>query len=201
MGKRDARVDAYIEKAEDFARPILVHLRKLVHAACPDVEETIKWTFPNFLFKGILCSMAGFKRHCTFGFWHPVMRRELIKGGPTRGMGQFGRITSMEDLPPDGVTTKYIREAMKLADVGVKVSRKRPMKREPLKIPAILTRALKANPKSLANFKAMSFSHQKEYVQWISEAKQEETRERRVRKAVAMISQGKSQNWKYETKR
>ena len=114
-------MDACIEKAEDFARPILVHLRKLVHEVCPEAEETIKWTFPNFLYKGILCSMAGFKHHCTFGFWHPTMRRELIKGGPTRGMGQFGRITSLRELPSDAVIKKFIREAMGLADAGVKV--------------------------------------------------------------------------------
>jgi uncharacterized protein YdeI (YjbR/CyaY-like superfamily) len=201
MGKRDTRVDAHIAKSADFARPILEHLRELVHETCPEVQETIKWTFPNFLYKGILCSMAGFKAHCTFGFWHPMMRRVLVKGGPTRGMGQFGRITAMEDLPADGVIKKYIREAMKLNESGVKVARKKPVKREPLKIPAILMRALKENPKVLASFKALSYSHQKEYVQWITEAKQKETRERRLQKALQMIAQGKSQNRKYQTKR
>jgi uncharacterized protein YdeI (YjbR/CyaY-like superfamily) len=201
MASRDQRVDAYIGKSAEFARPILEHLRELVHESCPEVQETIKWTFPNFLYKGILCSMAGFKRHCTFGFWHPMMRRVLVKGGPTRGMGQFGRIVAMGDLPADGVIKKYIREAMKLNESGVKVARKKPKKREPLKIPAILLRALKGNPKALANFTEMSYSHRKEYVQWITEAKQEETRVRRLQKALQLIAQGKSEYWKYQTKR
>src|SRR5258707_15517836 len=119
MGTRDARVDAYIEKSADFAKPILTHLRELVHSACPDVEETMKWSFPHFQYKGLLCSMAAFKEHCAFGFW----KGSLIVGkggGEANAMGQFGRIAGLSDLPSRKVLTGYIKEAMKLNDDGVK---------------------------------------------------------------------------------
>src|SRR5215471_1274894 len=125
MAKLDPRVDACIAKSADFAKPILTHIRKLVHKACPEVEETIKWRFPTFMYKGMLCGMAAFKNHCTFGFW----KHELIivnNGRPVEsagGMGQFGRITTLADLPKDELLLRYIKKAMRLNEDGIKVKR------------------------------------------------------------------------------
>src|SRR6266568_1237628 len=153
MAKKDPRVDACIERAADFAKPVMKHLRKLVHAACPEVEETIKWQFPTFMHKGMLCGMAAFKNHCTFGFWkHELIfgKEKLVANGDERGMGQFGRITSLSDLPKDEVLLGYIKEAIRLNDEGIKVpSRAKPKKKAPLVIPAYFMNELKKNKKAL----------------------------------------------------
>ena len=134
MGKTDPRVDQYIAKSADFAKPILMHLRKVVHAACPDVEETMKWSAPHFDYKGMMCGMSAFKSHCAFGFW----KSSLVLDGPGSrdAMGQFGRITSVRDLPSDRVLTGYIKKAAKLNDAGVKVARKPAPPKKPLSVPA-----------------------------------------------------------------
>jgi hypothetical protein len=124
MGTKDPRIDAYIARSAAFARPILNHIRKLVHATCPEVEETMKWSFPHFLYKGMLCSMASFKQHCTFGFWKGALIFANKPNPGTNGeeaMGQFGRITALSDLPKDAVLTRYINAAVKLNEVGVKL--------------------------------------------------------------------------------
>src|SRR5439155_17402852 len=144
MAKTDPRVDAYIEKSAEFARPILTHIRRVVHAACPDVEETMKWSFPHFMYKGMLCSMASFKQHCAFGFWKGSL---VLNGNQTRdAMGHLGRITTLRDLPSKKALTGYIREAAALNDQGVKVARQ-PMRAtpRPLKVPTDLAGALKKN--------------------------------------------------------
>src|SRR5215218_2360106 len=97
MGSRDPRVDAYIVKAAPFARPILMRIRK----GCPSVEETMKWSFPHFDYKGMLCGMAAFKQHCTFGFWKASLLEGSIGSRAKDAMGQFGRITSVDDLPAE----------------------------------------------------------------------------------------------------
>jgi len=200
MGKKDPRVDACIAKSADFAKPILKHIRKLVHGACPEVEETIKWQFPTFMYKGMLCGMAAFKNHCTFGFW----KHELIfgkNGGEARekegGMGQFGKITSVADLPKDKVMIGYVKEGMRLNDEGVKIPRTRPKKRKPLVVPDYFLTALHKNKKALATFDGFSNSHKKEYVEWITEAKSDETRKRRLETAIQWMTEGKARNWKY----
>jgi len=196
MGTRDPRIDAYIDKSADFAQPILRHLREVVHSACPDVEETWKWSFPHFDYKGIMCNMAAFKSHCTFGFWNA----EEVVGGDAKdgGMGQFGRITSMEDLPPKKVLVGYVRKAMALKDAGVTPKRAaRPKKAAPVEIPDDLAAALAQNAKAATTFQGFSPSHRREYVEWITEAKREETRARRVAQAVAWLAEGKPRNWKY----
>jgi uncharacterized protein YdeI (YjbR/CyaY-like superfamily) len=201
MPNQDPRVDAYIAKSADFAKPILRHLRELVHAACPEVEETMKWSFPNFMHKGIMCSMAAFKQHCSFGFWKSELVLGQGRGGANTdasGMGQFGRITSRSDLPKDAVMIRYLKEAKRLNEAGTKKpGRPRPKKREPLVIPGYFQAALKKNSKALAAFEEFSYSHQREYVEWITEAKTEETRQRRLGTAVEWLSQGKPRNWKY----
>ena len=196
MPKRDVRVDGYIAKSAEFAQPILNHIRKLVLEAYPEAEETLKWSFPNFLYKGMLCSMAAFKNHCSFGFW----KRRLIfdkKSSAGKGMGQFGRITSISDLPPKNVLLGYIKEAVRLNEEGVKVPKARPKRKKPLAIPDHFMAALKKNKKALATFESFSYTHKKEYVDWIREAKREETRDQRLVSAVKWMAEGKSRHWRY----
>src|SRR6267154_1889525 len=197
MGIRNPAIEAYIDKASDFAKPILKHLRKVVHAGCPKVEETLKWRFPHFMYKGMFCGMAAFKEHCTFGFWKGAL---IVKNGDDDGMGQFGKIRSLSDLPDEKTLLKYVREAVRLNDEGVKAPRQIKSKvKKPLVIPDHLTALLKRNAKARAAFENFSYSHKKEYVEWITEAKQEETRERRLVTALEWMSEGKTRNWKYES--
>jgi len=195
MGSRDRRVDAYIAKSGDFAKPILKHLREIVHEACPEAEETMKWSFPHFDYKGMLCAMAAFKQHCTFGFWKGSLIVDR-NGESLAAMGQFGRITAISDLPSKRVLGGYVRAAAKLNDEDIKVVRK-PKLKKPLAVPANLREALKKNRKALGTFEDFSPSQKREYVEWITESKREETRERRLKQAVEWMSQGKTRNWKY----
>src|SRR3954462_4061886 len=166
MVTTDPRVDAYIRNAAPFARPILAHIRKSVHAGCPDVEETMKWSFPHFVYKGMLCSMASFKAHCTFGFW----KGSLLEVPPNgTSMSQFGRITSLDELPRSKELTRLVRQAAALNDDGVKVPTPEPAPpNRPLKTPAALQKALRANAAALAAFKGFSPSHKRDYIEWIT---------------------------------
>lgn len=204
MGTRSPQVDRYIANAAEFAQPILHHIREVVHAACPDVVEELKWSFPNFSYKGLLCSMSAFKAHCGFGFWKG---RLVIPDMAAEGMGQLGKITSIKDLPSKKVLTGYIKLAMKLNDEGVPAphvaaqrAKARKTAAKPIVIPPELAAALKKNKKASAAFDAMSPSHRREYATWIAEAKKDETRQRRLAQAMEQIAEGKSQNWKYEKK-
>jgi uncharacterized protein YdeI (YjbR/CyaY-like superfamily) len=196
MGNKDPRIDAYIEKSADFARPILTHLRKVVHAACPEVEETMKWSFPHFDYKGeMMCSMASFKAHCAFGFW----KGSLVLGDKATdgAMGHLGRLTSLDDLPSDKTLTSYVRKAVRLNDEGVKVARAPRRRRAELDIPEDLTKALRKNKKALTTFEAFPPSHKRAYIEWIVEARGADTRKRRLQSAVEWIAEGKPRNWKY----
>jgi uncharacterized protein YdeI (YjbR/CyaY-like superfamily) len=198
MPRKDPRIDAYIQKAAPFAQPILKHVRKVVHAACPDVEETIKWGLPHFDYKGeMMCAMAAFKAHCTFGFW----KGTLVSGrahGEGGAMGQFGRITSQKDLPSDSTIARYVKTAMKLNDEGVtSPSRVRSKAPRPVVVPADLKAALAKNNKAAATFTGFSPSHKREYVEWITEAKTDATRERRLAQALEWMAEGKPRMWKY----
>jgi len=201
MSALDPRVDAYIEKSADFAKPILNHIRVLVHSACPDVEETMKWSFPHFMYKGILGCMASFKQHCAFGFWKGALVFESVPGFKKhegKAMGQLGRITTIADLPERKIFIRCVIEAVRLNETGVKVPAKpKPAKKE-LVVPADLAASLKASKKALATFKNFSYSHRKEYVQWITAAKTEETRLKRLKTAIEWMEKGKSRHWKYE---
>ena len=197
MGKRDPRVDDYIANAAPFARPVLEHLRTLVHKNCPQVEEGIKWGMPAFLHHGMLANMAAFKQHCTFGFW----KHKLVVGedryAEDASMGQFGRVTKLGDLPPAKEIATYIKKAAALNESGVKVGRLK-AKRPPPTLPDDLKAALATKRKALANFDAFTPGNQREYVDWITEAKRAETRSKRVAQAVEWIGEGKTRNWKYE---
>jgi uncharacterized protein YdeI (YjbR/CyaY-like superfamily) len=203
MGTKDPRVDAYIARSADFAKPILTHLRKLIHDNCPSVEETMKWSFPHFTYKGpadrsprILCSMASFKQHCAFGFWYTDNMTGNQQAAPA--MGQYGRITRLADLPKDKALVQQIKEAIKLHDGGVKPrSAARPTEKKDLEIPDYLRAALKKNKKAVATFEQFNYSNKKDYVEWITEAKTEETRKKRLETAIKWMSEGKVRNWKY----
>lgn len=192
-GVRDPRVDAYIENSAEFARPILRHLREVVHSSCPDVQETMKWSSPHFDYRGPLCGMAAFKEHCAFGFWKGSL---IIENPSDAAMGQLGRITRIRDLPPRKTLASWIRKAVKLNEEGVKVPRAKP-ERKPVQPPHDLRQALAKNPRARSTFEGFSLSHRREYVEWIEEAKRPETRARRLETAVAWMTEGKSRNWKY----
>lgn len=199
MARKDPRVDAYIAAAAPFARPILKHLRKVVHTGCPQVEETMKWSMPHFLHHGILCGMAAFKAHCTFGFW----KGRLILGPDAHedeAMGQFGRITSLADLPPPKVLVAYVRKAVTLNESDAKSARlPRPKQsRGDIEVPPILAEALSKNRRARETFAKFPPSHRREYIDWIAEAKREETRQRRLATAIEWMAEGKSRHWRYE---
>jgi uncharacterized protein YdeI (YjbR/CyaY-like superfamily) len=197
MGTKDRRVDAYIDKAQPFARPILKHLRKIVHTACPDLAETIKWSMPHFDYKGgILCAMAAFKQHCAFHF----KNGELVFGSRAKedeAMGQFGRITSIADLPNEKVLIGYVRKAAELKEMGIKPPAEKKTKRKPLPVPPYLADALKKNTKARKTFENFSPSNQRDYIEWLTKAKRNETRRERLQTAIEWITQGKPRNWKY----
>ncbi|HEY0677797.1 MAG TPA: YdeI/OmpD-associated family protein [Chitinophagaceae bacterium] len=201
MPAYDPRIDAYIQKAAPFAQPILEHLRELVHKACPQVQETMKWSFPHFEYKGILCSMAAFKQHCSFGFWKAALlkdEKQLLNRHGDTGMGHFGKISSLKDLPSDKILTAYIQEAVHLNEDEIKlVSRtKAAPKKEPQTPPELLS-ALKKNKAALKTFENFSPSHKREYVEWITEAKTEATRDKRIATTIEWLTEGKIRNWKY----
>jgi uncharacterized protein YdeI (YjbR/CyaY-like superfamily) len=195
----DPRIDAYIDnKAADFAKPILRHLRRLVHEACPDVVETTKWSMPFFEYKGPLANMASFKAHCAFGFWkQSLMESDAIPAEKT-AMGTFGRITSLDDLPDDETMTGLIKQAVKLNEEGVKVARKAPTTDKTLVVPEVLVAALEQNAKASEHFNAFPYSKKKDYVDWITEAKTDATRDKRLATTIEQLSEGKARHWKYE---
>lgn len=203
MAKKDKRVDAYIDKAQPFAQPILKHLRKLVHEACPEIEENIKWSFISFDYKGILCSMASFKQHVAFGFWKATLLKDpkgyLQEGTKAGGsaMGNLGRITSIEDLPADKIIIDFLKQAKKLNDEDVKLPAKTKAAVKELAPPDYFLKELKKSKKAFSNFEAFSPGKKKEYIEWITEAKTDATLEKRMATAVEWISEGKSRNWKY----
>ena len=192
------KVDAYIENAPEFARPLLNHWRALIHKDCPDAEETTKWGMPFFTRKALLSNMAAFKAHCAFGFWHGAEVAAAAGFKPDdAAMGLLGRVTCLADFPPDKVIARLIREAVILDDAGFKKS-SRPAKPKPaLVVPDDLAAALKTNAKARAVFEAFPPSHKREYVEWLTEAKREETRQRRLAQALEQMAEGKSRNAKY----
>ncbi len=199
MAKIDPRIDAYIAGSADFATPILNHLRSLVHKACPEASETMKWSFPHFEYKGMMCSMASFKKHCAFGFWKMSLMKdsEKLLDNRVNAMGSFGRITSLEDLPPDKTIIAYIKEAMKLNDDGIQAKKGKPLEKKELIVPEYVIGTLKKNKKAQSTFENFSYTNKKEYLEWIEGAKTPETRNKRLSQAIEWMSEGKIRNWKY----
>ena len=200
--KKDRRIDDYISKSEEFAKPILRYIRDIVHKACPEVTETMKWGMPHFDYKGMMCGIASFKQHCTFGFWKASLMKDKYKvfvKGENSGMGNFGKVKDIQDLPSAKIIIEYIKEAMKLNDDNVAVSKElKENVRKELVIPEYFLKVLKKNEVALKTFMDFSYSHKKEYLEWITEAKKEETREKRIYAAIEWLSEGKGRNWKYE---
>jgi uncharacterized protein YdeI (YjbR/CyaY-like superfamily) len=192
----DPRIDEYIRKAAPFAQPILREIRAAIHEACPDVQETIKWRMPSFDYKGIFCGMAAFKAHATFGFWKDSVLAKRLPKGDAEALARVGRLESVDDLPPKRTLIRIVKAAATLNDDGVKLVRPRTNRPAP-RPPADLVAALAKNPQASATFKAFSPSAKREYVEWITEAKQAATREKRLATAVQWIAEGKERNWKY----
>lgn len=205
MAATDARINAYIANSAEFAKPILVHLRKLVHKACPGVEETIKWSRPFFEYNGsILCNISAFNHHCTLGFWNAPLLKDpagVLRLKDKNAMGHFDRITTLKDLPSDKILMAYIKEAAVLNEQGVKMPARSAKQPKPaLPVPAALTAALKKNKKALAVFEGFAPSHRREYVEWITEAKTDATRSKRIATTLEWLTEGKSRNWSYHKK-
>jgi uncharacterized protein YdeI (YjbR/CyaY-like superfamily) len=202
MEKYDPRVDAYIARSADFAKPILEHLRKLVHDTSPLLTETIKWGFPFFDYKGSVCQMAAFKEHMGFGFWKQAQLHDPGKliHQEDGTAGSFGRISKLSDLPSDKILADFIRQAIQLNESGTKnqVVKKETAPKAPIEMPADFADVLAANPKASEAYNKFSPSHKREYLEWITEAKTDATRQKRMETAVEWMTEGKSRHWKYK---
>jgi hypothetical protein len=150
----------------------------------------------------MLCSMAAFKKHCSFGFW----KGELVLGDNAHpsdnAMGQFGRLESLDDLPSKAILAGYIRKAMRLNEERVSKPRSstsgvKTGRRKPLSVPDDLQSALRRNSAARAAFAKFTPSQQRDYIEWLTEAKRAETRQRRLDTAIEWIAEGKTRNWKY----
>jgi len=194
-GKRDPRVDAYIDGVAPFAKPIIMQVREVVHVACPDIVETLMWGHPSFDHHGIVCGMSAFKEHCVVSFW-----KAALLGDPTLLRRE---VKSVDDLPSPRAFARLVKQAAKLNEDGVTVPeepRKRPSETRTLDVPDVLTNALRKNKKAQATFEAFSYSNKREYVEWITEAKSGDTRQKRLEQAIEWIAEGKPRNWKYMKK-
>ena len=193
-------VDAYIAKSAEFVRPILTRVRAAMHKACPKIEETMKWSVPHFEYKGVVAGMAAFKQHASFGFWKQTLMDDPAGLFPPPGDSSMGgkKFRGVADLPSDAVLIRYIKAAVALNEKGAKVSRPPKKKRPPPRPPADLVAAFKKNAKARATFDAFSPSQQREYVEWLTEAKQEATRQKRLATAIEWMAEGKARHWKYQ---
>lgn len=200
MKNTSPEVDAYIARSAEFARPILTRVRRMFHQGCPAARETMKWSVPHFEYKGLLGSMAVFKEHVSFGFWKAKLMSDpagIMKGVGNTAMGAV-KVTSLDDLPADKVLLSYIKEAARLNDEDIKPARsKAPAGKKELSAPAYFKAALTRNQAALTTFENFSPSHKREYVEWVTEARQDATRERRLVQAIEWMAEGKPRNWKY----
>jgi len=201
MENLDPRVDAFIAKSSAFAKPILEHIRQVVHETSPLITETIKWGFPFFDYNGPVCNMSAFKEYCSLGFWKATLLNDtynVLKIGDGKA-GSFGPIKSIDDLPSKEILADLIRQAMALNESGIKV----PVKKEPapkteLIVPDYFLDFLATKPRAIETFHNFSNSHKKEYTEWIIDAKTEATRLKRMETALEWMSEGKSRHWKYK---
>lgn len=190
-------------KRQRRLQPVLMHLRELVHKACPEVVESIKWGFPHFEYKGMLCNMAGFKNHCTFGFWKASLiedKEKILHVADKHSMGHLDRITSLSDLPSDKILISYIKQAVKLNEADIKLAPRKVSPDKKLAVPPYFLKAVKSNPAAFKTFDGFSYSNKKEYVEWVEDAKTDATRQKRLETAVEWMAEGKIRNWKYVKK-
>jgi uncharacterized protein YdeI (YjbR/CyaY-like superfamily) len=203
MENKDPRIDTYIEKKALFAQEILTHLRKVIHQACPEVNETIKWGHPHFEYKNqVLCSIAGFKEHCAFAFWRSSLMKDpyqLFETGGKTAMGQMGELKDVKTLPSDKILIEYIQEAAVLIEMGAKVAKpKSENTKTELEIPDYFLSELKKNKAAFLTFEKFSYTNKKEYLTWVTEAKTDATRNTRLATAIEWMAEGKDRNWKYK---
>jgi len=194
-------VDKYIANAEDFTKPILEHLRKIIHDTCPQVEEVIKWGIPHFDYKGdMMCILAAYKKHCSFSLYKAALMKdpkivESVAAG--QKMGYMDKVKALTDLPAIKVLVAYIKEAMALNENGIKKAKPKPEAPKVIEMPDYLSEALKANPKAKEVFESKSPSFRKEYIVWITDAKTEATRQKRIEQSLEWIAEGKGRFWQY----
>ena len=198
MPSTDSRIDDYIAGAGEFARPILSRVRKLIHEVCPSVTETMKWGSPFYEHHGVLVGTPAFKKHCALIFWKDKL---IFKDVPTENnpSKRLRKLTSIEELPDDTTLIRYIEKSIELNEAGVKEPvRSKPNSKKRLVVPKYLQDALNKSKRTLAAFENLSPSCKREYVEWLVDAKREETRAKRLATAVKWIAEGKNRNWKYE---
>ena len=195
-------IDSYIENAPEYAVPILEEIRSIFHEADDRMEEAVKWNAPHFVLEGIVGSMAAFRNHVRLIFWHGQLMEDpenlLSPVGSKTDMGSMD-VKTIDDLPSRGTLVQYVREAVTLNVEGVSTRRERSAAAPP-ELPEDLQQALEGSPEALASYDGFSPSEQREYTEWITEAKREETRTRRVATAVEWMAEGKPRNWKYMDK-
>lgn len=203
MKKPSKVVDQYIEKSPEFAQPILEKIRKAAHKACPDLDEAMKWSVPHFEMDGLLASMCSFKAHARLSFWKGMQLSDpenLLEGHGNTGMSGM-KLKSVKDLPTQKVLVAYFKEAAalnaKLSQEATSSPKKKAAKVKVPTMPSDLTSALKNNKQAKLTFDDFSPTHQKEYIEWITEAKREATREKRLAQAIEWMAEGKPRNWKY----
>jgi uncharacterized protein YdeI (YjbR/CyaY-like superfamily) len=193
MPTTDKRIDAYIAKAPDFARPILTRVRALVHEACPDCEETLKWGHPTFMYHGILCGMIAFKESALLHFW----KGQALEVDGRGANDVFVKVKDVKELPPKKTVIAYIKRAMTLNEEGTPLPKRPAKPKNELAMPDEFMAAIRQNKKALAAYEKFSPSHKREYIEWIVDAKREETRGKRIAQAVEWMAEGKPRNWKY----
>ncbi|MEO7192229.1 MAG: YdeI/OmpD-associated family protein [Vicinamibacterales bacterium] len=198
MLARDQRVDRYIDKAAPWARPLLELLREAVHAGCPEAQETIKWSVPHFEYKGVFCSLAAFKQHARLHFWKTSLLRSELSAAGQAALDQLDRMTTVDEVPNHKTLVTLVKAAARLHDAGVKVVRTRPVAKPPLVVPPFFKAALAQVPAAKAAFDEFSPSHRREYLEWVTEAKTQDTRDRRMAKTLEQLSGGKSRHWKFQ---
>jgi uncharacterized protein YdeI (YjbR/CyaY-like superfamily) len=200
---KSADVTRYIEKAAPFSRPILEKIRNAFHKGCPDVEEVLKWGVPHFEHKGVLGGMAAFQQHVGWGFWKAKLMDDPDGVLRAVGEGAMGglRVTEASQLPSDKVLVAYVREAVRLNDEGIKLAPRTKRQPEPIEVPDDLQRALRKAPAASKTFNGFPPSQKREYIEWLTEAKAEATRQKRLVQAIEWMAEGKARNWKYQTKK
>jgi len=195
----DARVDAYILKAPEFAQPILERIRASFHAGCPDLKENIKWGVPAFERNGLLGGMAFFKAHVSYGFWRSGEMEDPLGwlGKERKASFMSLKVASVKELPTKAALTKYVKEARRVDQEVPKNAPKKSKSAAP-KAPAVMTKAIGQNKQAAAFWKGLTPGYRKEYVEWVTEAKREATQEKRLAQTVEWLAEGKTKNWKYK---
>jgi uncharacterized protein YdeI (YjbR/CyaY-like superfamily) len=202
MEQYDSRIDAYIDKSAEFAKPVLEYIRQVVHEASPLISETVKWGMPFFDYKGPVCNMAAFKQHCAFGFWRSSLIKDqygILNSADEPAMGSFGRLTSIADLPSKEILIDYIQQGVALNEKGIKPPpKKAPAVKAELVIPDYFTAYLAPHLRAREVFDGFSYSNKKDYVEWVTEAKTDATRQKRLETSVEWLTEGKTRMWKYK---